>query len=99
MVKQFIKNIVVVNMGVHYKNVSTLQECLQIFNESVQEGPVNACKCYLKTWFRCSIHNNENSNVTKVQECNMVAKYRVGIIPQDNKEWVCKVCQIAICDA
>ena len=81
------------------KYESTLQECLKVFIEIVQEGVIYVYTCCPKTLFRWSAHNIENINVTMVDKCNNWAKCKVDIIAKDSKEWICKICHSAICDA
>ena len=62
-----------------------------LWNENVCEGPVYVCTYCLHTWVRCSVHTvGKKNNVTMVDECNMLAKCRVGITSKGNKEWIWK---------
>ena len=77
---------------------NTLQECLQILNENFLEGPVYVCTCCLQIWLRCSVHNIENINVSRADECNMLAKCVAGIVSKDGRVGIFKACQTAMCD-
>ena len=38
-----------------------------------------------QTWFKCPVHNIENINVTRDDECNTLTKSRVGIMLKEKK--------------
>ena len=77
-------------------NGCTLEDLLQIFNDSIAAGPIFVCTCCHQTWFRHSVYDVQNIRLSNKEEENMFKKCRTGYISKDNKEWICRACRIAV---
>ena len=73
------------NKKKHGKNID---DCIQLFHESIKLGPQFICTCCKQTWFKQS--------VSHVNETKIDPKFLTETKSVDGKQWICVTCKSSI---
>ena len=75
---------------------STLNQCLNIFNQKTSSGPIHVCIVGLQTWFRTSVHDVTNLTFKSQLEKITYLECSQGYVSAESKEWSWNTCRLVI---
>ena len=78
------------------KKGNTIADCLSIFNEKTEYGPLYLCTVCLQTCFKSSVYDVSKFFLQMQIEQNMFAECSKGFTSVNNKEWLYRTCHFAI---
>ena len=78
------------------KKGNTIADCLRIFNEKTEYGPLYVCTVCLQTWFKSSMYDVSKLFLRTQIEQNTFAECSKGFTSVSNKEWLFRTCHSAI---
>ena len=75
---------------------NTIADCLNIFNEETEYGPLYVCTVCLQTWFKSSVYDISKLFLKMQIEQNMFTECSKGFTSVNSKEWLCRTCCFAM---
>ena len=71
---------------------NTIADCLNIFNEKTEYGPLYVCTVCLQTWFKSSVYDDSKLFLKMQIQQDMFAECSKGFTSVNYKGWLCRTC-------